>query len=210
MILSLIYQTIVIVLLLTFSFGPAFFALINTGINHGYKTGSLLAFGVVLSDFLLCLLIIFLVDYGITNFIHNEKNQRFMGIMAGLILVVFGAFFFKKPVPKGDNTIDVRLPSPTSMILKGFFLNFLNPTVWLLWLGNVTAVSKTLNYSNFKMIVYFGITLGIVLLVELGKVSAANKLKRLLTQKIMHRVNVATGILLIAFGVVLIYNHYFD
>ena len=158
MVLSLIYQTFVIVLLLTFSFGPSFFALINTGINHGYKTGSLLAFGVVISDFVLCMLIIVLVDFGATNLIHNEKNQRFMGIIAGLILVVFGAFFFKKPIPKGDETIDVKLPSATSMIFKGFFLNCLNPVVWLLWLGNVTAVSKTLNYSNFKMIVYLSIT----------------------------------------------------
>jgi len=210
LILSLIYQTIIIVVLLTFSFGPAFFALINTGINHGYKTGSLLAFGVVLGDFFLCILIIFLVDFGVTNFIHDEKNQRFMGILAGLLLVVFGAFFFKKPVPKGDETIEVKRPSATAMIFKGFFLNCLNPAVWLLWLGNVTAVSKTLNYSNIKMIIYFSVTLGIVLLVELGKVSVAGKLKKLLTGKIMHRVNVGTGILLIAFGVALIYNHYFD
>lgn len=132
-----------------------------------------------------------------------------MGILAGLILVVFGALYFRKPVPRGDETIDVRLPSPLSMVLKGFFLNCLNPTVWLLWLGNVTAVSKTLNYSIVKMIIYFGITLGIVLLVELGKVSAAGKLKKFLTDKIMHRVNVITGALLVVFGVGLIYNHYF-
>ena len=27
------------------------------------------------------------------------------------------------------------------MLLKGFFLNLFNPTVWLLWLANVTAIS---------------------------------------------------------------------
>ena len=87
MILSLIYQTIVIVLLLTFSFGPAFFALINTGIKYGYKTGSLLALGVVLSDFVLSILIIFLVHFGLSNFIQGEKSQRFMGILAGIISI---------------------------------------------------------------------------------------------------------------------------
>ena len=95
------------------------------------------------------------------------------------------------------------------MALKGFFLNSLNPTVWLLWLGNVTAISKTLEYSVFKMIVYFGITLGVVLLIEFSKVYAANKLNKVLTVTLMHRINLLTGVLLITFGFVLIYNHYF-
>ncbi len=209
MILSLISQTIIIILLLTFSFGPAFFALINTGIKHGYKTGSLLAIGVVASDLLLCLIIIFLVDLGATNLIHDEKNQRFMGILAGVILIVFGSFYFKRPVKKTDDAIEVKTPSAGVMLLKGFFLNSLNPAVWLLWLGNVTAVSKSLNYSIVNMLLYFGITLGIVLLVELGKVSAAGKLKQLLTDKIMHNINILTGVMLVGFGLLLVYNHYF-
>lgn len=210
MIASLIYQTLIIILLLTFSFGPAFFALINTGIKYGYKSGSALAIGIVASDFLLCLLIIFLVSIGATNLIHDEKNQRFMGIMAGLVLVIFGALYFRKPVKKSEEVIEIKLPSTTAMLLKGFFLNILNPTVWLLWLGNVTAVSKSLDYSVIKMIIYFGITLGLVLSVEVAKVALAGRIKVFLTEKIMHMVNTITGILLIIFGLVLIYNHYFN
>lgn len=210
MILSLIYQTIVIVLLLTFSFGPAFFALINTGITHGYRTGSLLAVGVVASDFLLCLLMIVLIHFGASNYIHDEKSQRFMGILAGIVLIVFGAVHFREPIPKKENTIDIIVPSAKAMIFKGFLLNCLNPAVWLLWLGNVTAVSKTLEYKVLTMIIYFSITLGLVLLVELGKVSVAGKLKQILTQKTMYVINVITGGLLVIFGLVLIYNHFFE
>ncbi len=208
--LSLIYQTIVIVLLLTFSFGPAFFALINAGIKHGYKTASLLAVGVVLSDFLLCVLIIYLVSLGATNYIHDDKTQRFMGILAGLVLVGFGVAHFRKPGPANDTAIEIMVPSKKAMILKGFFLNSLNPAVWLLWLGNVTAVSKRMTYSPARMILYFSITLALVLLVELGKAAAAHKLKQLLTPRTMYIVNSFTGVLLIIFGVVLIYNHYFE
>ena len=211
MILSLIYQTILIVLFLTFSFGPAFFALVNTGIKHGYRTGSLLAIGVVLSDFFLCILIIFLVHFGATNLIQDEKNQRFMGILAGILLIIFGALYFRKPLAKNEGeTIEIKTPSTKTMLLKGFFLNMLNPAVWILWLGNVTAVSKTLDYSVIKMIIYFSITLGLVLLVELGKISASTKLKQFLTDRIMLLINRITGALLIIFGLVLIYNHYFE
>ena len=132
-----------------------------------------------------------------------------MGILAGVLLIIFGAFYFRRPVEKSDESVEIKTPSTVSMLLKGFFLNSLNPAVWLLWLGNVTAVSNTLDYSIIKMLIYFSITLGLVLLVEFGKVSAANKLKQVLTDKLMHTVNVITGFLLVAFGLGLIYNHYF-
>jgi threonine/homoserine/homoserine lactone efflux protein len=214
MIATLASQTVVIVLFLTLSFGPAFFALINTGIRHEYKTGALLAGGIVASDFVVCVLIIFLVNYGASNFIHDEKTQRFMGILAGILLLVFGTLHFRQPDPvrsqKSQETMVIAAPSLTGTFFKGFFLNVLNPAVWLLWLGNVTIVSKTLNYKVVTMIIYFSITLGIVLMVELAKLSAANKLKQFFTPKNMHVINVITGTLLIIFGLVLIYNHYFD
>jgi threonine/homoserine/homoserine lactone efflux protein len=208
-VLTLISQAFIIVLLLSFSFGPAFFALVNTSIKHGYKTGALLATGVFLSDCILCFLIIVLVDLGATNLIHDEKNQRFMGILAGVVLIIFGALYFKKPVKSSDSTIEIAKPSPFFMIIKGFFLNSLNPAIWLLWLGNVTAVSKTLNYSMVNMILFFSSTLGIVLLIEFAKAYASHKVKKVLTENVMQIINNISGVLLVIFGLALIYNHYF-
>jgi len=212
LILSLTYQAIVIILLLTFSFGPAFFALINTGIKFGYRTGSFLAIGVVMSDFFLCLLVCVLVHFGMANLLHSEKTQTFFAIIGGIILIVFGAFFFKKMPVKTDDVIDIenKLPSPRLMFFKGFFLNLFNPTVWLLWLANVTAISKTLEYSMVKMILFFSIVLVAVLFVELFKVKLAGKIKNYLTNRIMTIVNYITGTALIIFGLILIYNHYFN
>ena len=207
---AVIYQGIIIILLLAFSFGPAFFALINTGIKYGYKPGAILATGVVLSDLFLCVGIIFLVHFGAINFLEDEKNQRFAGILAGIILIVFGAFYFKKPVKKSDESFELKAPSLVGLLLKGFFMNLFNPAVWFLWLGNVTAVGKSFNYSVVKMIIYFSVVLALVLLVELFKVFLSGKIKRFLTDKIMHVVNILTGSLLIIFGLVLIYNNYFE
>ncbi len=209
MLISLAYQTFVIVILLAFSFGPAFFALINTSIKYGAKEGSLLATGVILSDLLICILVIYLISLGAESFIQDEKTQHFMGLLAGIILLVFGAFYFKKPVTVSEDSIEIQSPSAISLLLKGFFLNILNPAVWLLWLGNVTAVSKTLNYSVLKMFLYFAITLGIVWATELLKAHLAGKIKKYLTPKIMRLINITTGVLLILFGMVLIYTHYF-
>jgi threonine/homoserine/homoserine lactone efflux protein len=211
LILGLIYQAIIIIVLLTFSFGPAFFALINTGIKHGYKTGAFLAMGVVFSDLFLCILVCLLVHFGMSNLLHSEKTQTFFGIIGGIVLIVFGAFFFKKMPVKTDDTIDIenQLPSPKVMLLKGFLLNLFNPTVWLLWLANVTAISKPLDYNIYKMLIFFLFVLTAVLFVELFKVKLAGKIKHYLTDKIMMIVNYITGTSLIIFGLLLIYNHYF-
>jgi threonine/homoserine/homoserine lactone efflux protein len=158
---------------------------------------------------MVCLLIIFLAHFGASNFIQDEKSQRFMGILAGIVLIVFGAQHFRQPNPSEQSALVVKLPSAANMLFKGFFLNSLNPAVWLLWLGNVTAVSKGLQYSVIKMIIYFSITLGLVLLVEMAKVAVSGKLKAFLTPRTMYRINIITGALLVVFGLVLIYNHYF-
>ena len=90
-----------------------------------------------------------------------------------------------------------------------FLLNLFNPTVWLLWLANVTAISKSLQYNIYKMLFFFLILLGAVLFIELFKVKLAGKIKNYLTDKIMTIVNYITGTSLIIFGLLLIYNHYF-
>lgn len=212
MILGLIYNAIILIILLAFSFGPAFFALINTGIKYGYRTGSFLAIGVVLSDFFLCLMVCMLVYFGMANLLHSSETQTFFAIIGGVVLIVFGAFFFKKQPVKTDDVIDMenQLPSPKFMLLKGFFLNLFNPSVWLLWLANVTAVSKVMDYSLPKMILFFSLVLSTVLAVELFKVKLAGKIKNYLTDRIMTIVNYATGVALIIFGLILIYNHYFN
>jgi len=211
MILSLIYQGLIIVLLLTFSFGPAFFSLINTAIKYGYKPSSLLAIGVVASDFFLCILVCLLVYFGAVNLLHSEKAQTFSAIIGGVILIVFGAFYFKKHVTKSDKSIDLGYiaPHPLLMVLKGFLINLFNPAVWFLWLGNVTAISKTLEYSLVNMILFFSVVLAAVLFVELAKISLAEKIKIYLTDKLMTIINYITGTVLIIFGFVLIYNHFF-
>ena len=208
---SLIYQGFVIIFLMTFSFGPAFFSLINTGIKHGYKPGSLLAIGIVSSDFFLCLIMCLLVHFGAVNLLQDEKAKTFSAIIGGIILIVFGAFYFKKHVTKSDTVIDIdyQAPHPSLMLLKGFLLNLFNPAVWFLWLGYVTAISKSLDYSIVKMIVFFSIVIASILFVELAKVSLAAKIKHYLTDKIMTIVNYITGTILIICGLALIYNHYF-
>lgn len=172
-----------------------------------------MALGVVMSDLFICVLVCVLVYFGMSNLLSSENAQKLFATIGGGILIIFGIFFFKKHPVKTDETIAIdnnQLPSPKLMLLKGFFLNLFNPTVWLLWLLNVSTIGKILDYSMIKMLLFFSIALAAVLAVELFKVKLAAKIKHILTDKIMMVVNYITGVALIIFGLILMYNHYFN
>ncbi|MBC7861450.1 MAG: LysE family transporter [Bacteroidia bacterium] len=218
---TIIYQGIIIVLLLAFSFGPAFFGLINTSIKYGFRAGAALAIGVFLSDFLMAIGVCFLVHYGAEDFLQDKKNETFIGILGGVVLIVFGVLYLiKKEAAKTDSEIKVRVPHPVLLGLKGFFLNIFNPIVWPLWLANVAIAEKlfkpadeTISSNNGNvlnnMIFFFSFTLIGVLACDLLKVYVANKIKKYLTFRLMKIVNWITGISLMSIGFFLIYKFFF-
>ncbi len=74
-----VYEGIILGLVLAFSFGPGFFALINTGIKHGFKPAASLAVGIFLSDLALVILIFVLLALGAQGILSNPKSQSFIG-----------------------------------------------------------------------------------------------------------------------------------
>ncbi len=207
---TLIYQGFIIVLLLAFSFGPAFFGLINTSIKYGFRAGAALAVGVFLSDLVLAIGICLLINFGAEGFLHDPKNQSFVGILGGVILVVFGTLYLlKKEELKTETEIKNVKPNPLWLSTKGFFLNMFNPIVWPLWLGNVTAVGKSLDYELNKMIFFFSCVLIGVLSADILKVFVAYKIKKYITIRLIRIVNWITGGSLLGIGIYLIYKYFF-
>lgn len=205
-----IYEGILLGLVLAFSFGPAFFALINTGIAHGYKTGSFLAFGILFSDIFLVGLSFSLIYLGASHVLSNPKNQYFIGVIGGIVLIIYGVFNFLQKTPKSDNeNIEIKAPNAVVMVVKGFFLNLFNPFVWIFWLATTTAVSSKFEFSWFRIAVFFCSTLSVVISTDLLKTFVAGKIKKFLTHKIMRKVNIISGIILITFGLYLIYKVFF-
>ena len=96
--LEALYEGILLGLVLAFSFGPGFFALINTGILHGFKSGAALAIGIFLSDFFLVIAIFVLLYFGGQGVLSSPKNQAFIGVIGGIVLIIYGTFnFYTKP-----------------------------------------------------------------------------------------------------------------
>ncbi|HNX07866.1 MAG TPA: LysE family transporter [Bacteroidales bacterium] len=192
-------------------FGPAFFSLLQTSILRGFRRGMYLALGIMLSDFTL----IALSFLGVTQLITNDNYSKLFGIIGGLILLAYGAFVFRKKVvfnekeinklEKKSNSIFGDSPSkPYVYILKGYFLNLLNPFLLITWMGIMGYVAAEYNSDIKKLAVFFGVALGTVFSTDLLKCFVANKLKRLLRPNILSIVNRGLGTLLFLFGLYLI------
>ena len=91
------------------------------------------------------------------------------------------------------------------MMVKGFFLNLLNPFVLILWVGYLASVSHICNSSREVVAMLSG-TLGTIFMLDVSKSLAANRIKKFITHKLLKWVHYIMAIALIISGIILFYN----
>ncbi|MFI5150110.1 MAG: LysE family translocator [Bacteroidia bacterium] len=199
-VLEAIYKGLGLGIALCIGVGPSFFALIQTSLNNGVRSGIALALGIFLSD-LTCVLLAYL---GVSKFMLNPANQTIVGIVGGTILILFGIYIFtqKKPMTKlQEQEVNLKTPSIALTILKGFLLNILNPVVIILWITWLGVVSSTHNYTRLHILIFFGTTLSVVVLTDIAKVLMANRIKKYINPHFLLWVNRLIGTILFVIGV---------
>ena len=185
--------------------GPSFFALIQASIKNGFRSAVAMAAGVSMSDVFLVLC----AYLGVQRFIDTPSSKNIEGIIGSAILLAFGIFtLFQKHEDVKDAEKGIVAVSNAKrllpMFVKGFFLNLLNPLVLLFWVGWLATVS---HYNNREdMVALFVGTLGTVFTMDVLKSLAANRLKKLITHKLLKWVHYIMGIALIISAIVLIYD----
>lgn len=89
--------------------------------------------------------------------------------------------------------------------VKGFIINGLSPMVLIFWIGTISVASLDFGYSRgYEFFIFFSIVLITVLGTDILKAYLADKLRRLVTKRLMKIMNVIVGICLIIFGTRLI------
>jgi threonine/homoserine/homoserine lactone efflux protein len=195
-------QGIILGLTLSALLGPAVFTLMQTSIHRGMKSGIFLAFGIFLSD--VC--VVYLALLGALQLINQKNNYMIAGIIGGSILIGFGIYTFlhKIHIDENNKAVEVRVAGPLTYILKGYFLNIMNPFVWFFWISAMVGVSSSYGDDKHGIIIFFIGTLVTVFASDVLKVFIANRLKDRLKANLLVRVNHLVGILLIVFGLFLI------
>jgi threonine/homoserine/homoserine lactone efflux protein len=185
--------------------GPAVFSLLQTSIYRGFKAGVMLAFGIFFSDFIL----ISLCYFGFMQIFDNPENQLSIGIIGGVILIVFGIVTFTRKPSLGDRVnqnedVKFKKPKIIAYIGKGFLMNTLNPFLLIFWIGVVSFATTNYGLDHKSLIFFFSGTLGTILLTDIIKCYLAIKVRKFLNLHVITWLNRIVGITLAIFGIVLI------
>jgi threonine/homoserine/homoserine lactone efflux protein len=190
-------------LLLAISVGPIVFTVIKQSLNNGLKGGLAFITGIFLSDVFLVICCNFFTQF--FKAMSNYDTQ--LGIAGSILLILVGVYFlFFKKVKVTDNGEQLVLFSRSDyakMFFAGAIINLLNPGIIVFWFVWATAyISHTLNHR----MVIFGTALLIAFSADIAKVVLADKIRKKLTPKNIHRINRINGLILIGFGIALLWG----
>lgn len=204
-----------ILLGLTFAvlLGPAFFSLIQTSIHRGFMRGMLLAIGIFLSD----LVALVLCYFGATQILGSDPRENvYFSIIGGIIMIIFGTYTFSrigknKAASVSEESEKEDKPSRFYVyIMKGFFLNALNPGMWFIWVTIVVSIGANFGMNSRSIFLFLSGVLGTIFVTDLLKCYISNQIKKLITPGIMTWMNRIVGIVLIGFGTYLVINLFVD
>lgn len=191
-------------LLLSISVGPVLFSIIKQSLNNGHTGGMAFILGVSASD----ITMVFVSNVFTQLFSTLSTHRKEIGIAGSVFLISIGVFFlfFKKIKVNEEGqqvVVQFRRRDYVRIALSGYLMNTLNPAVFLFWL---TASTTFINHTIQQKVVIFIVCLSIVLSTDVAKVMLAGRIRKKLTPHNIHIVNRLNGLILIGFGIALIWG----
>ncbi len=183
--------------------GPVFFYLFKTSLINGRIGGLFVALGVIVGDGVYVLI----CNFGFATIILTYLGETYLALCGAVILLALGIRYVLKKDEQLDELILKNESSNVWFFMKGFLINFINPFVFLVWIG-LTTYSNTKFTSQTDIYIFlFSILLGIFV-TDLTKVMLANRLKYFLDPKKIRRIYKILGVVLIGFGLRLTYRFF--
>ncbi len=167
-----IKNAIILGFFLSFMIGPVFFMLIQTSVLKGARAAIMFNVGVILGD----VSFIIIAYLGSRHLLERIKDDPRLFFIGGLILIIYGliTYFDKSNKKEVENTPIIEIPLSNNylkLLLKGFFLNFINIGVLGFWLGLIVVIGPILDMNPNHIFWYFTTIIISYFITDLGKFS---------------------------------------
>jgi threonine/homoserine/homoserine lactone efflux protein len=194
--------------ILALSVGPVIFTVIKQSLNNGHTGGFSFVAGVWVSD--IVLVVISNAFSALVSELLEYKNV--IGYIGSAFLVIMGIYylFFKKVTLRTDaegKIVRFRKRDMLKIFSSGFLINTLNPSVFIFWLGTATALGSKFNFQ--QRVIIFAVCLALNIAADIFKVLLAGKLRKRLTLHNITVINKVSGVILVGFGMALLYGTIF-
>ncbi|NNC82587.1 MAG: LysE family transporter [Flavobacteriales bacterium] len=179
--------------------GPVLFTLLQASLRFGFQGGMAVAIGIIVSDVLavgICLL-------GAKAFFTDVDNQFWIAIGGGVILLVLGLKYILDPKLYAPEDIRLGTRDFGNLFSKGFLVNFVNPFVFLVWIGLIGYAEE--RYDQ-QLYIYLAMVLLGIFITDSLKAYFAGKLRSLLVTERLALIYRIIGILMILFSLRLFYH----
>lgn len=196
-------------IILSFTIGPVFFVLLETGATKGFKSALIFDLGVILAD----IVFILIAFYSTNRLLEKVKDDPGFLIFGGVLLLVYGFITFIKTsksfrsIVKEYHKVEIQ-KNYGKLFLKGFLLNFINIGVLLGWLGFI-LIGNSLTNSTDGIFVFLITILVVYFIVDIFKILVAKTLKNKLTPRLIFKTKKIIALVILGFGVLLLVQGFF-
>lgn len=194
--------------ILALSVGPVIFTIIKQSINNGHVGGFSFVAGVWVSD-----IVLVVISNAFSTLVSDLlEYKNIIAYIGSLFLVAMGVYylFFKKITLKTEaeaNSSRFSKMDMAKLFSSGFFINTLNPSVFIFWL--TTATTFAVKYSFQQRVIIFSVCLALNIVADVLKVIMSGKLRKRLTLHNVSVINKISGTILIGFGIALLYGAFY-
>nr|MBX2842194.1 LysE family translocator [Flammeovirgaceae bacterium] len=175
------------------------------GIEQGFKKGVSFALGIIISD----LLLIIIIYNGLNFLFENPLFQEIFSLIAGVTIFILGYRYLNKSAKK-PSLVKVKQEAAPDFIytLKGFAINIINPFTGLLWIAILGTISMEKNFEENDYLMFFASLSLFIFVFDILKAYLANRLGKILNEKLMRKINKVLGIVFFIVSIRLFYFAY--
>lgn len=184
------------------SLGVVFFMLIQAGLTGGMRKGLPIALGVITGDLIFVGLAITFSGF-IKGFMEIYYDYWFL--LGGAVFCVLGLGYLVKKYKEQHDEVESKIAqmSAWQLWIRAFLINSANPANLTWWIG-LFSLPPAIYFTPVNQWVFGFSAVASVFLTEVAIAWGAGKVKSLLNEHFMKRLNAGMGMVFVGIGVYMI------